>query len=104
MGENNFSTIPVALYGFVLWMNGLAYYILVRTLLSLHDENSILFQAVGNKKKEMMSLYIYTAAILIAFAASRVSTILYAVVAVMWLVPDRRIEDKITESNSIHKK
>jgi len=104
MGENNFSTVPVALYGFVLWMCGLAYYILVQVLIKLHDTTSILVQAVGNKRKEMASLYIYTAAIPLAFVASWASTILYAVVAIMWLTPDRRIEDKITKSDSNHKK
>lgn len=104
MGENNFSTVPVALYGFVLWMCGLAYYIFVQALLKLHDTTSILVQAVGNKRKEMASLYIYTAAIPLAFVASWASTILYAVVAIMWLTPDRRIEDKITKSDSNHKK
>ncbi|MBL8078620.1 MAG: DUF1211 domain-containing protein [Anaerolineales bacterium] len=102
MGENNFSTVPVALYGFVLWMCGLAYYILVQALIKLHDTTSILVQAVGNKRKEMASLYIYTAAIPLAFVASWASTILYAVVAIMWLAPDRRIEDKIAKSDSKH--
>jgi len=99
MGENNFSNIPVAMYGFVLWMNGLAYYILVRALLTLHDKESTLAQAVGNKRKEMTSLYIYTVAIPLAFFVSWASAILYVVVAVMWLIPDRRIEDKITKTS-----
>lgn len=99
MGENNFSTMPVALYGFVLWMCGLAYFILVQTLLKLHDANSILVRAIGNKRKEMASLYIYTAAIPLAFVASWASTTLYAVVAVMWLIPDSRIEGKVRDSN-----
>jgi uncharacterized membrane protein len=104
MGENNFSTIPVALYGVVLWMCGLAYFFLVQALLKLHDTNSILVQAIGNKRKEMASLYIYTAAIPLAFAASWASAILYAVVAVMWLIPDSRIEGKIKDANSNHEK
>ena len=99
MGENNFDKHPVALYGLVLWMCGLAYYILVRTLLKLHDEKSTLAQAVGNIKKEMASLYIYTAAIPLAFFVPWISTILYATVAIMWLTPDRRIESRITHNH-----
>jgi uncharacterized membrane protein len=97
MGENNFDKTPVAVYGFILWMCGLAYYILVRCLLKLHDEKSVLVQAVGNKKKEMMSLYIYTAAIPLAFFIPLISAILYAAVAIMWLIPDRRIESRISQ-------
>jgi uncharacterized membrane protein len=94
MGEH-FSTIPVALYGGVLWFSGLAYYIMVLTLLAHHDRDSLLASAIGNKKKEMLSLYIYTAAIPLAFVAAWISALLYVVVAVMWLVPDRRIETRL---------
>jgi len=94
MGEH-FSTIPVALYGVVLWMSALAYYIMVLTLLAHHDQDSLLVSAIGNKQKEMLSLYIYTAAIPLAFVAAWVSALLYVVVAIMWLVPDRRIETRL---------
>lgn len=94
MGEH-FSTIPVALYGMVLWMSALAYYIMVLTLLAHHDQDSLLVSAIGNKQKEMLSLYIYTAAIPLAFVAAWVSALLYVVVAIMWLVPDRRIETRL---------
>ncbi len=94
MGEH-FSTIPVALYGGVLWFSGLAYYIMVLTLLAHHDQDSLLASAIGNKQKEMLSLYIYTAAIPLAFVAAWISALLYIVIAIMWLVPDRRIETRL---------
>jgi len=94
MGEH-FSAVPVALYGGVLWFSGLAYYIMVRAMLANHEKDSLLASALGNKKKEMLSLYIYTAAIALAFVAAWLAALLYVVVAVMWLVPDRRIETKL---------
>jgi uncharacterized membrane protein len=94
MGEH-FSTIPVALYGVILWMSALAYYIMVLTLLAHHDKDSLLASAIGNKQKEMLSLYIYTAAIPLAFVAAWISALLYVVVAIIWLVPDRRIETRL---------
>ena len=94
MGEH-FSAVPVAFYGGVLWFAGLAYYIMVRAMLTQHGQDSLLASAIGNKQKEMMSLYIYTAAIPLAFVAAWISALLYVVVAVMWLVPDRRIETRL---------
>ena len=98
MGEH-FSTIPVALYGVVLWMSALAYYIMVLTLLAHHEQDSLLVSAIGNKQKEMLSLYIYTAAIPLAFVAAWISALLYVVVAIMWLVPDRRIETRLRKQS-----
>jgi uncharacterized membrane protein len=95
MGENNFSTIPVALYGCVLWMSGLAYYILVRTLMAHHGSDSVLVTAIGRDTKGLRSLYIYSAAIPLAFIASWIAALLYVAVAIMWLVPDRRIENNL---------
>ena len=96
MGEH-FSAIPVALYGVVLWMSALAYYMMVLTLLAHHDQDSLLVSAIGNKQKEMLSLAIYTAAIPLAFVAAWLAALLYVVVAIMWLVPDRRIESKLAK-------
>ena len=95
MGEH-FSTTPVAIYGVVLWLSGIAYYIMVRALLAHHDKDSVLVKAIGNNRKEILSLYIYSAAILLAFVATWISTGLYVLVAIMWLIPDRRIENKLT--------
>src|SRR5512147_2112746 len=69
MGENNFSTIPVALYGLVLWLAALAYTIMVRVLLAHHGEDSLLATAVGNDVKGLRSLYLYTAALPLAFVS-----------------------------------
>jgi uncharacterized membrane protein len=95
MGENNFSTVPVAIYGGVLWFAGLAYYILTRTLITHHGQDSLLATAIGKDVKGLWSLYIYTAAIALTFVASWIATLLYIVVAIMWLIPDRRIETKL---------
>jgi TMEM175 potassium channel family protein len=92
MGENNFAQLPVALYGVVLWMSGLAYYILTHTLVVLHGTDSIIATALGRRVKEIGSLAAYTVAILFAFVNTNVSLAIYALVAFLWLVPDRRIE------------
>jgi len=67
VGENSFSTIPVALYGGVLWLSGLAYYILARALIAHHGQDSVLAAAIGKDEKGIRSLYVYTAAIALAF-------------------------------------
>lgn len=97
MGENNFSTVPVAFYGGVLWFSGLAYYILVRTLMAQHGKDSVLAEAIGKDVKGLRSLFIYSAAIPLAFVASWIAAVLYVVVAIMWLIPDRRIENKLSK-------
>jgi uncharacterized membrane protein len=97
MGENNFSTIPVALYGLVLWLAALAYSIMVRVLLAHHGEDSLLATAVGNDVKGLRSLYLYTAALPLAFVSPVIALALYVTVAIMWLVPDRRIENQLVK-------
>ena len=97
MGENSFATVPLAFYGGVLWMAGLAYYILVRALITHHGKDSVIAKAIGRDEKGIRSLYIYTAAIALAFVAPWIAAALYVVVAVMWLVPDRRIENNLTK-------
>jgi len=97
MGENNFAKIPLVFYGVVLWMAGLAYYILVRALISHHGADSVIAKAIGRDEKGIRSLYIYTAAIALAFVAEWVAAILYVLVAIIWLVPDRRIENNLTK-------
>lgn len=94
MGEH-FETIPVAVYGGVLWVAGLAYYILSRALIAHHGTDSVIANAIGRDEKGLRSLYLYTAAIILAFFSPWVSAGLYVVVAVMWLIPDRRIEEKV---------
>jgi uncharacterized membrane protein len=95
MGENHFTKWPVIIYGIVLMMSGVAYYILSQALIKLHGKSSTLALAVGEDKKGILSVVIYIIAIAFAFIDSRISLILYAVVAAMWLIPDRRIEKRV---------
>jgi uncharacterized membrane protein len=92
MGENNFAAWPVAIYGLVLLMAAIAYYILTRALIAVDESNSILKAAVGNDLKGKLSPVCYVLAIPLAFVSPWISCALYVVVAVVWLVPDRRIE------------
>jgi uncharacterized membrane protein len=97
MGENQFSTIPVALYGCVLWLSAVAYYIMVRALMAHHGKDSLLTAAIGDGRKERLSLLIYTLAIPLAFVDARIALALYVAVAFLWLIPDRRIETLFAE-------
>ena len=92
MGENHFAPWPVALYGAVQWLSGGAYYLLSRVLIAHHGRESVLASALGRDAKGLASLVIYTAAIPLAFVNSWLAGGLYAVVALMWFIPDRRIE------------
>ena len=92
MGETHFESLPVAMYGVVLLMAAVAYFILTRALLALHHKQSKLALAMGSDFKGKISLAIYVVAIALAFVNSRLGGALYALVAVIWLVPDRRIE------------
>jgi uncharacterized membrane protein len=96
MGENHFATWPVALYGGVLLCAAVAYYILSQTLIALHGRDSVLASAVGRDSKGRISALIYAVAIPLAMLSSWVALALYVLVAVMWLVPDRRIEKTLT--------
>jgi uncharacterized membrane protein len=96
MGENNFSQWPVALYGAVLLLSGIAYFILVQALLAAHG-NSVLAEALGSDFKGKISIVIYMVGIPLAFVKPVVALVIYISVAVMWLIPDRRIERKITD-------
>jgi uncharacterized membrane protein len=97
MGENEFIAWPVAFYGISLWMSGLAYFILVRTLLAIHPEDSPLAIAIGGDTKGYISLAIYTTAIPLSFFSALLASLLYVVVAVIWFIPDRRIEKTLTK-------
>ena len=97
MGENHFSTFPVAMYGVVLWMAAFAYYLMVRALMSYHGRDSVLMDALGTGRKERISLMLYSAAIPLAFLKPWIAMLIYVTVAIMWLVPDPRIEDKMAQ-------
>ena len=92
MGDNQFAAWPVALYGVVLLCAAIAYFILVRALLKLHGLDSVLATALGSDFKGKISIVIYLVAIPLAFVRSWLACALYVFVAIMWLVPDRRIE------------
>jgi uncharacterized membrane protein len=91
MGENHFASVPTALYGFVLLMAAVAYWILQRTIIADQGDQSFLSRAVGTDLKGKLSPGIYAAAILLAFYDERIAQALYTFVALMWLIPDRRI-------------
>ena len=97
MGENHFHQLPVALYGVVLLMAGVAYTILVRVLIRHLGHESALAKAIGSDFKGNLSLVAYVAAIGLAFVHEWVAMALYLAVAIMWLVPDRRIEVALKE-------
>ena len=92
MGESNFAAWPVAVYGIVLILAACAYSILVRVLIAYHGRESHLAMAIGGDFKGNISIVLYAAAIALAFVDSRLACAVYALVAAMWLVPDRRIE------------
>ena len=92
VGENHLAPTPTAVYGLVLLMAAIAYYILERTIISHQGCDSLLGQAVGNRWKENISPLCYLAAIPLAFLSVWISVGLFVFVAILWLVPDRRIE------------
>ena len=92
MGENHFAATPTALYGVVLLMAGVAYFILQHAIIASQGENSLLARALGNDIKGKMSVLLYAAAIPVAFWYPWISNATYVLVALIWLVPDRRIE------------
>lgn len=97
MGENHFTAWPAALYGVVLMCAGIAYYILSQALIAHHGADSPLAKAVGSDFKGKISVVMYTAAIPLAFVHSWISLGLYILVAILWLVPDSRIEHTLVE-------
>jgi len=97
MGEHHFAPWPVAFYGLILMLAGVAYYILERALISLHGKNSDLGKAVGSDYKGLVSVLIYALAIALAFWQPWIACALYVLVSLLWLIPDRRIEKQLTE-------
>ena len=92
VNENHFAAVPVALYGVVLLMSGVSYYLFERVLIALHAKDSPLARAMKKDMKGVMSLLTYIVAIALAFVNPWVSCALYTLVAVMWFIPDPRIE------------
>jgi uncharacterized membrane protein len=100
MGENHFAPIPTALYGVVLMMAGIAYFILGQMIIRCQGSNSRLEAAVGNDFKGKISVALYLAAIPLAFVHQVLSDTIYVSVALMWLIPDRRIEEQFTQAEN----
>ncbi|MGA7326618.1 MAG: TMEM175 family protein [Rhodomicrobium sp.] len=92
MGENNFAQLPTAVYGVALLMPALAYYLLQLAILRKEGHDSTLAKALGNDFKGKISPILYVAAIVLAFADTRIAGAIYVLVALIWLIPDRRIE------------
>ncbi len=97
MGENHFAPLPTAVYGGVLLLAAIAYYILQRLIVAEQGVNSKLEAAIGKDIKGKISPLIYIVAIPLAFVHQWISDGLYVLVAMMWLIPDQRIESKLNE-------
>jgi len=95
IGENHLSSWPVALYGVVLFFAGIAYTILTRTLIVHHGTGSKLAASIGDDRKGITSVVVYAVAIPLSFVQPWIACACYALVAVMWLVPDPRIEKTV---------
>jgi len=96
-GESHFAPVPVAAYGVVQLFAGCAYYILSRLLIRRHGEDSALARAVGSDRKGRISMALYLAAVGVAFLSPWASCAIFVGVAILWLVPDRRIEKVLAE-------
>lgn len=94
-GENHFAAAPMALYGVVLFMAAIAYTILQSLIKKEHGGNSLLAEALGKDLKGKISLVLYLVAIPAAFIASWIAGAIYVLAALIWLVPDKRIENKL---------
>ncbi|HEX8601856.1 MAG TPA: TMEM175 family protein [Pseudoduganella sp.] len=97
MGENHFETAPTAAYGVVLCMCAFAYALLARRLTSNLPKNATLAEALGEDRKGKYSIVLYLVGVGLSFVAAWMGFVAYAAVAVMWLIPDRRIEEKVVE-------
>jgi uncharacterized membrane protein len=95
MGENQLAAIPTAIYGFVLLMAAIAYYVLQQTIIAKEGRQSLLAQAIGKDWKGKLSPLLYLAAIPLAFVSPWIASALYAFGAILWFIPDPRIERKL---------
>ena len=97
MGENHLDAWPVAIYGTVLLLAGVAYFVLTKALLKRHGSGSALATSIGSDRKGKISIAIYAAAIPLAFVQVWIASACYVIVAIIWLIPDRRIERKLAQ-------
>jgi len=100
MGENHFAALPVALYGAVLLMAGLAYWLLSRAIIQADGPDSLLAKAIGRDWKGNASVALYLLAIPLTFLHEWIAEAIYVGVALLWLIPDRRIERALQETGS----
>lgn len=100
MGENHFAAMPSALYGVVLLMAAIAYWVLQQTIIAAEGDNSILKSAIGGDWKGKLSPFVYLAAIASTFLVQWVAQALYVLVALIWLIPDRRIEHALKQRDT----
>lgn len=98
MGENHVATLPAAAYGFVLFMCAVAYEVLVRSL-SHHQENKMLAEAIGSDRKGYLSLALYLSGIALSFIHPWLGFAVYATAALIWLIPDSRIERRLGQEH-----
>lgn len=102
MGENHFAPWTVALYGMVLLFAAIAYTILTKTLIAHHGKNSTLAESIGRDRKGKLSVLIYVIALPVSFRLPRIACALYALVAILWLIPDPRIEKTLINESHSH--
>lgn len=92
MGENHFKSMPMALYGMVLLMAAIAYYILQRQIIKNHGKDSILAKAIGKDFKGKVSPIMYSMAIVLSWVSPWIAGLIYILITFIWLIPDKRIE------------
>lgn len=95
MGENLFTATPTSVYGIVLLMAAISYYILVHALISHEGKDSLVARAIGSDFKGTSSIVLYAFAIPLAYVYTWIAQMLYVIVAIIWFIPDNRIENKI---------
>jgi uncharacterized membrane protein len=95
MGENHFTAVPTVLYGVVLFMAAMAYLVLQRLIIRAHGENSSLRRAIGRDWKGKVSAMMYVVAIIVALRSPWISQAILVTTALLWLIPDRRIEKQL---------
>lgn len=98
IGENHVESIPVAFYGFILMMSGIAFYLLSKVIIKTHGEDFALKQIIKGDRKEVYSILIYLIGIIFSFISPWIGIISYIIPALMWLMPDKKIEKILDES------
>lgn len=100
-GENHFEPAPTALYGIALLMPGFAYFLLQAAIIRCNGKRGLLAKAIGENRKTKISLLLYIAGFGLAFVVPWVSMLIYAITALMWVIPDRRIEKAVMNSKRV---